>query len=343
MTTLHLKKSIGRSPLRLALLLIALAFTCFGLSPSTQAQEGGAGDQVNLNNTFEGKNALITLQNNKNNINVGGENTAVGIRALASDLSGKKNTAIGAFTLDANSSGQGNTATGDLALTNNVRGDFNTAVGTGALASNDSGDKNIALGNDAGRSIKLSNNIDIGNVGFANDSGTIRIGDKDQTKTFIAGIHGAMAPNAVMVVVNSSGQLGTLPSSSRFKDDIHSMDKASEAILALKPVTFRYKKELDPKGLPQFGLVAEEVQKVNPDLVARDGKGEIYSVRYEAVNAMLLNEFLKEHRKVEQLTKDFQSKLAEQQKQIEALTTGLQKVSAQVEASKPAPQVVNNP
>jgi endosialidase-like protein len=117
-------------------------------------------------------------------------------------------------------------------------------------------------------------------------------------------------------------------------------DKASEAILALRPVTFRYKPELDPNGIPQFGLVAEQVEKVNPDLVMRDEEGKVSSVRYAAVNAMLLNEFLKQHRKVEQLTKDFESKFAEQQKQIERLTAGLQKVSAQVEMSKPAPQVV---
>ena len=121
------------------------------------------------------------------------------------------------------------------------------------------------------------------------------------------------------------------------------MDKISEAILALKPVTFRYKKDIDPQGVPQFGLAAEDVQKVNRDLVVRDKEGKPYTVRYEAVNAMLLNEFLKEHRKVEQLTKDFESKLAEQQKQIEALTAGLQQVSAQLEASKTAPQMVNNP
>jgi len=123
--------------------------------------------------------------------------------------------------------------------------------------------------------------------------------------------------------------------------ELRAIDKESEAILALKPVTFHYKS--DQTNTPQFGLVAEEVAEVNPDLVVRDKNGEIYTVRYEAVNAMLLNEFLKEHRKVEQLTKDFQSKLAQQQKQIEALTAGLQKVSAQLELSKPAPQVVNNP
>ena len=119
------------------------------------------------------------------------------------------------------------------------------------------------------------------------------------------------------------------------------MDKVSDAILALKPVTFQYKS--DNKNVPQFGLIAEDVAKVNPDLVMRDDTGEIYSVRYEQVNAMLLNEFLKEHQKVEDLRKDFQATVSRQQKQIEALTAGLQKVSAQLETSKPAPQVVNNP
>ena len=138
--------------------------------------------------------------------------------------------------------------------------------------------------------------------------------------------------NGVGVIINPSGQLGTIQSSARFKDAIKPMDKASEAILALKPVTFRYKEELDPDNIPQFGLVAEEVEKVNPDLVVRDEDGKLSTVRYEAVNAMLLNEFLKARRQIDA-----------QQKQIDALTAGLQKVSAQLEASKPAPQVVNNP
>jgi hypothetical protein len=139
-------------------------------------------------------------------------------------------------------------------------------------------------------------------------------------------------------------------SSERFKADIKPMDKASEAILALKPVTFRYKHELDPDGIPQFGLVAEEVEKVNADLVARDEQRKPYTVRYEAVNAMLLNEFLKEHRIVQEQgatitrqRKDFEAAIAQQQKQIEALTADLQKVSAQLEASKPGLQVINNP
>ena len=129
---------------------------------------------------------------------------------------------------------------------------------------------------------------------------TIRIGTQaTQSATFIAGIAGTQITGAA-VLVNSTGQLGTASSSARFKEAIKPMDKASEAILALKPVTFRYKEELDPEGIPQFGLIAEEVEKVNPDLVVRDGNGEIYTVRYEAVNAMLLNEFLKEHRRVEE-------------------------------------------
>jgi hypothetical protein len=153
----------------------------------------------------------------------------------------------------------------------------------------------------------------------------------------IAGIFGSPVTGST-VVVNSTGKLGVAASSARFKQDIHSMDKASEAILALKPVTFRYKEELDPDKVPQFGLIAEDVEKVNPDLVVRDEEGKVTTVRYEAVNSMLLNEFLKEHRKVEEQG----AIIAKQQKQIEALTTGLQKVSAQLEANKAAPRLVIN-
>jgi hypothetical protein len=183
-----------------------------------------------------------------------------------------------------------------------------------------------------------SSNIDIGNRG-GNEANTIRIGvEGQQVKTFIAGIYGANAGTAQSVVVNSAGQLGVAPSSKRFKDAIKPMDKASEAILALKPVTFRYKSEIDPDGTPQFGLVAEEVEKVNADLVARDADGKPYTVRYEAVNAMLLNEFLKEHRRIE-----------EQDKRIEQLTAQLkeqaaliQKVNDKVELNRPSPQTVVN-
>jgi len=180
---------------------------------------------------------------------------------------------------------------------------------------------------------------------------------------YIGNIFGATSAGGAAVFVNSNGRLGTVTSSRQFKDDIKPMERASETLYGLKPVTFRYKKAIDPQGIPQFGLVAEEVEKVSPDLVVRDKEGKAYSVRYEQVNAMLLNEFLKEHRKVEeqgrkakeqeatitqlkstvaQQQKSFQSKLAEQDQQIKALTSGLQKVSAQLEANKPDSQVVLN-
>jgi hypothetical protein len=160
---------------------------------------------------------------------------------------------------------------------------------------------------------------------------------------FIWNIRGVTTQNAdaIPVLIDSAGQLGTMSSSRRFKKEIKPMDKSSEAILAFKPVTFHYRN--DKTDTLQFGLIAEEVAEVNPDLVVRDKNGEVYTVRYDAVNAMLLNEFLKEHRKVEDLKKDLRATAAHQQKQIEALTAGLQKVCAQLEASKSAPQVVNNP
>src|SRR5204862_3360712 len=203
----------------------------------------------------------------------------------------------------------------------------------------------IAVGATAGINLTIgSNNIYVGNVGGGpGESARIRIGTQGtQTATYIAGISGA-AVTGNQVVINSNGKLGVTASSARFKEKIQPMDKASESILALQPVTFRYKHELDPEGIPQFGLVAEDVERVAPDLVARDDQGKPYTVRYEAVNAMLLNEFLKEHRKVEQQRRDFEGAIAQQQMEIEALTATvkqqaaqIQKVSAQLEASKPA-------
>ena len=381
MTTLHLRKSIIRSRLRRGLLLIPLALACFALAPASRAVLPAPDGGYSGNNTAEGNNALFSLTTGTNNTAIGNfalhgnttgyyntangagalesntigfQNTANGNGALTHNTTGTKNTANGNNALY-NSNGTANTAIGNNALTTNTTGANNTANGSGALKSNTTGSGNIALGNAAGQSLTTgSNNIDIGAVGVAGESDKIRIGTVGtQNATFVAGIHGATASGAVTVNVNSSGQLGTLPSSARFKHDIHSMDKASEVILALKPVTFHYKAEIDPKGIPQFGLVAEEVEKVNPDLVTRDDQGKVYGVRYEAVNAMLLNEFLKEHRKVEQQEATItqvkstaakqEATIAKQQKQIEALTTGLQKVSAQVEMSRPAPQSVSNP
>ena len=243
---------------------------------------------------------------------------------------------MGFQTLYHNTTGLSNTANGYQALYSNQTGGSNTATGVQALYRT-TGGGNIALGFQAGANLTTgNNNIDIGNAGVAGESNKIRIGRQGtHNGTFIAGISGSPIAGT-SVVVNNNGRLGTVASSQRFKDDIKPMDKASEAIHALKPVTFRYKKELDPEGVPQFGLVAEEVEKVNPDLVVRDAEGKVYTVRYEAVNAMLLNEFLKEHRKVQEL----EANAVRQQKQIEALTAGLQKVNAQLELSGPAPQTV---
>ncbi len=205
------------------------------------------------------------------------------------------------------------------------------------------------MGSKAGTHLTTgSNNIDIGALGVAGEANTIRIGRVGLQKTaYMQGISGVTVASGVTVIVGSNGHLGTVTSSERFKEAIKPMDKVSEAILALQPVTFRYKHELDPAGIPQFGLVAEQVERVNPDLVARDADGKVNTVRYEAVNAMLLNEFLKAHKKVEELEatvvqqqKDFQETATHQQKQIETLSAGLQNVSAQVEMRHPAPQSV---
>ncbi len=197
------------------------------------------------------------------------------------------------------------------------------------------------MGYNAGANVTIGGgNIDIGNAGVASESGTIRIGRQGiQTATFIAGISGTAVVGDT-VVVDGNGHLGTVVSSARFKDGIRPMDRASEAILALKPVTVHCKHELDPKGIPQFGLVAEDVEKVNPDLVACDEQGKPYTVRYEAVNAMLLNEFLKEHKKTEKLEATVESLIATVKEQA----AQIQKVSAQLEARRGAQQtLVGNP
>ncbi len=225
-----------------------------------------------------------------------------------------------------------NTATGVRALDHNQSGSRNTAIGSSALSNNTSGIDNIAVGFAAGISLTTgSHNIAIAAAGQPGESDTMRVGDSpDITRTFIAGIRGVPV-NGSPVVVGAGGQLGVAASSRKFKDDIKPMEEASEAILALKPVTFHYKKNIAPDCTAQFGLVAEDVEKVNPDLVVRDKEGKPYSVRYDQVNAMLLNEFLKARRQIDA-----------QQKQIEALTAGLQKVSAQLELNNPVTRTVLN-
>jgi hypothetical protein len=361
-TTLQLKNSVNRSHLRLAFLLIPLAW--FAVSPQARAtcQQGCLGN----NNTVLGDAALVNNTTGFDNTAVGDEalflnttghdntasglfallantsgfgNTAIGVETLLKNTTGHNNTAIGVETLPRNTTGHDNTATGAAALLDNKDGNNNTAIGRDALRRNQHGRNNIALGFESGFDSTGNDNINIGNRGVTDEENAIRIGTVGtHAATFMAGISGVTVPSGVAVIIDTDGHLGTVTSSARYKENLQPMDKASEAILALQPVTFHYKKELDPGGIPQFGLVAEQVDKVNPDLVARDEQGKPYTVRYEAVNAMLLNEFLKEHRKVQ----DLEANAARQQKQIEALAAGLQKVSAQLELGKHAPQVVDN-
>jgi hypothetical protein len=279
---------------------------------------------------------------------------------LLSNTIGIQNTANGDSALFSNTIGSLNTAIGEGALNSNSTGDYNTAIGDRALFGNTTGNGNVALGLLAGaQQTTGSNNVYIG----YNLQGTAG----ESNACYIESIFGQTSVGGMSILINANHKLGTATSSKRFKEDIKPIDKASEALFALKPVAFRYKKEIDPAGTSQFRLVAEEVEKVNPDLVVRDKDGKPYSVRYDQVNAMLLNEFLKEHRKVEEQSrkvheqeatiaelkkdfratvarqqKEFDSKIAYQQEQIEALSAGLQKVSAQLEVSKPAPQTVSN-
>jgi hypothetical protein len=269
----------------------------------------------------------------------GEKNTAIGFLALDDNTTGSFNTASGYFALVSNTTGYRNTAAGFEALSSNTAGFLNTAIGYQALLDNTEGAGNTALGYSAGKNLTTGDdNICIANDGVAGDAGVIRIGRNFITATYIAGISGQTAPGGAAVFVDADGKLGTSSSSARFKDEIKPMGKASEALFALKPVTFRYKKEIDPQGIPQFGLVAEEVEAVHPDLVVRDKEGKIYSVRYDQVSAMLLNEFLKEHRTVQELKKEIAA-LASTVKQQAAQ---IQKVTAQIETSKATSQMVLN-
>jgi hypothetical protein len=269
----------------------------------------------------------------------GGGNNAVGHDALQGNTTGFANNAFGFKALFSNTIGVENTAFGDQALLASTTGGGNTAVGALALSNNTTGITNTALGFNV---TTADNVIVIGtNVGGQNvDHGC-----------FIGEIFGQTSSGGTAVFIDSNGRLGTATSSRRFKEGIKPMEQASEALFALKPVAFRYKKQIDPAGTPQLGLVAEDVEKVNPDLVVRDKEGKPYSVRYDQVNAMLLNEFLKEHRKVEELNStvaielatiaDLKSTTAQQQKGLQILTAQLREQA--LETSKPATQLVNNP
>jgi Chaperone of endosialidase len=332
-----------------SLAIITFAIMGFALLPNLRAVVPAPDGGYPGGNTAEGQSALLSLTSGTHNTavgyvslfrnttgfentaigatalqnnTIGRDNTANGYEALLSNTTGFENTTIGALTLVHNTTGRDNTANGYEALANNTTGRNNTAIGRGALLFS-GGNNNTVLGANAGIGVTTASNVICIGANVA--------GNNVNDSCYIGNIFGDTSSGGIAVLVNTNGRLGTMTSSRRFKDDIKPMGKISEALLALKPVSFRYKKEIDPTGISQFGLVAEEVANVNPDLVVRDKRGKPYSVRYDQVNAMLLNEFLKARRQIDA-----------QQKQIDALATGLQKVSAQLELSKSAPQTVLN-
>ena len=305
------------------------------LSNTTGSENTAAGAFTLLSNTIGSNNTAMGTRALVSNIN-GQFNTAIGFEALRDNTGGGGNVAIGNSTLDSNTTGINNVAIGSSTCVQNTEGDRNVVIGPQALINNTTGNDNIAIGFGAGGSIDTaSNTICIGSLvtGFDVSNGC-----------FIGNIRGAQTgADAVPVTIDSSNKLGTITSSKRFKKDIKSMNDASTSVLALRPVTFRYKG--DKTITPQFGLIAEDVAEVNPALVIRDEEGKPYTVRYDAVNAMLLNEFLKEHRKVEQQ----QASIARLRTEIQSVVAHLkeqdlklQKVSAHLQVGKAAPQMGSN-
>ena len=362
-----------------------LVLACFAFLPKAQAACGVPDPGCANSNLAEGQNALLSLTTGEWNTALGvlalwkdtdgNNNTAVGTAALLLNTTGDRNTAVGAGALVLNVTGGSNTAVGTAALQNstslngrntavgdtalgaNTIGAFNTAVGTGALQSNINGIANHAVGYNAlGDNTSGGGNTAIGHAAGSNattGNGNVYIGSGmdgvagEAFHTYIKNIDTDTVLGAQVSVNTATGRIGHLASSRRYKEDIKPMDKASEALFALKPVTFRYKKEIDRTHALSFGLIAEEVAGISPDLIIRDRDGKPESVRYDQVNAMLLNEFLKEHKKVQ----DLEVTVAQQKKGMEMLTARLkeqaaqiQKVSAQVEMSKPATKVtLSNP
>jgi hypothetical protein len=384
-----MKTVITRSPIAVfrtksALILTALALGIFPLVRKSQAVNPPPDGGYAGGNTAEGQNALLNLTSGtfntavgffslKNNTqgqfntavgaatlftNTADKNTGTGAGALLSNTIGIENTAAGSFALLNNSTGAQNAAFGANALINSTTGGGNTAIGFNALPNNTTGITNTAVGFNAGFGITTADNVIV--------IGTNVAGQNVDHSCFIGEVFGATSSNGTQVFINSDGRLGTITSSRRFKQTIEPMDNASEVLFLLKPIRFRYKKQIDPTETSQFGLVAEDVEKVNPDLVVRDKEGKPYSVRYDQVNAMLLNEFLKEHRKNEEQEKtivELKSGMTALAATVKKQASQIQKVSAQlataspshrglrtsklaarrIRASGPTPQLVNNP
>jgi trimeric autotransporter adhesin len=345
--------------------ILALANNTAGQLNTANGASALQSNTTGNGNTATGFSALLSNTAGSNNTATGFAalqssttaegNTAVGYKALQLNTTGERNTAIG-YQVLINSTGTHNTATGHSAMSGDTTGSSNAAYGYNALASNLTGNGDTAIGYGA-LDAQMSGDFNIGLGLFAGNgvimaSNVICIGASgtDVNDSCYIGNIWMQPGGSQAVYVNSDGKLGAQVSSRRFKEDIHPMEEASATLYRLKPVTFRYKKAIDQGSTQQLGLVAEEVAVVNPDLVIRDKEGKPYSVRYDQVNAMLLNEFLKEHRKVQELEatvaqqqKSFQSSLEEQEKRIEVLASNLQKMSARIEMTGLAPQVVQIP
>jgi hypothetical protein len=296
-----------------------------GVSALTSSSVGFENTAVGMgalqNNTTDDNTATGFDALNANT--TGGANAAFGSQALQQNTLGSSNTAVGTTALISNTSGGGNTAAGQAALSSNITGNDNTAVGFGALGNVTTGSNNIGIGMSAGGIITLgSNNIDIGHPGFAGDDSTIRIGTPGtQTKFFVGGVRGITTAynDAVPVVIDSAGQLGTVSSSRRYKEDIRDMGDASAGLMKLRPVTFRYRKPFADGSKPiQYGLIAEEVAEVYPDLVARGADGQIETVKYQVLDSMLLNQVQKQEKEITAL-KDQNQGLQERLAKLEGM------------------------
>jgi len=319
--------------IRLAILAICLG-TLGSMASFPQAYntaDGTGALQSNTSGTYNSAFGVYSLYSNTS----GRANTASGGFSLYSNTQGFANTASGYDSLLFNTIGDDNTAFGVSTLQNNINGVYNTALGLGALQSTSTGSYNIGIGTYAGYNnpVGASFNIDIGSEGSANDNNpTIRIGTPGtQTSFFAAGVRGTKtgASDAVEVMIDSNGQLGTVNSSIRFKEDVHDMAAASDGLMRLRPVTYRYKQPYDDGTKPvDYGLIAEEVAEIYPDLVVKNADGQIQTVQYQKLTPMLLNEVQKQHKQLEEQAATVQ----QQQGTIQQLEKRL----AALEAAQPS-------